>query len=80
MLLPKLDRPISEKGLRELGAQDQHDTSLGPCVQCPSASRCGPQRLACEQFASFSQWGGDIRWRAAPRQPSRQIFERLLSG
>jgi hypothetical protein len=37
-------------------------------------SRCGAARLACEQSALFTQFGGDERWREAPRQPSAEVF------
>jgi hypothetical protein len=58
---------------RELGAffgkddAGAHDTAPGPCIECPNAARC-VDGLACEQFALFSRFGGNERWRAAARQ------------
>lgn len=68
---------------RYLGAQllgDMHDDAPGPCVDCPQATRCGRQRLACEQFALFVRFGGMDRWRNAPRQPAVGIFNRLFES
>jgi hypothetical protein len=65
---------------RELGAMDvDHDGAPGPCVECRNAQRCA-QGLACEQFVLFARFGGDVRWRAAARQPSAEIHARIYSN
>lgn len=47
----------------------------GPCVDCPQASRCAAELLACSDFALFCHRG---KYAAlAPRQPTRAIFEKL---
>jgi hypothetical protein len=72
------NRQIRDLGARVFGGTP--DDAPGPCVGCPHATRCGPQRLACEQFAAFVRLGGPERWRAAARQPSAAIFARLFEG
>ena len=60
-----------------LGREGAHDDSAGPCAGCPHAARCAGG-MACEQFAMFIRFGGDKRWRPAPRVPSREIFAVLF--
>jgi hypothetical protein len=65
-------------GREQLGAKNVDECAPGPCAECPNAARCGSQRLACEQFSMFIRFGGDVRWRPAPRVPSKHIFEILF--
>jgi len=63
-----------------LGREGAVDSSSapGPCVECPHVARCAAG-LACEQFSMFARFGGNKRWRPAPRVPSREIFAVLFS-
>jgi hypothetical protein len=82
--LEAFDAKVHERRqLRDLGARifgDVHDDAPGPCPECPKASKCAAGGLACEQFALFTRFGGDKRWRGAPRQPSVAIYERLFDA
>lgn len=44
---------------------------------CPWQARCA-QGLACVAFELFTQSASEVRWRAAPRQPSIAIYRRLF--
>jgi hypothetical protein len=70
---------LGREGLqRELGEMEvDHDSAPGPCTACPNARRCAAG-LACEQFALFTRFGGNQRWRTAAREPSVQIYARLF--
>lgn len=48
-----------------------------PCDNCLLVARCRDERLACDQFNTFFLRGG-TGWRLAPRQPSREIFEKVF--
>lgn len=48
-----------------------------PCRGCRFAARCRAERLACDAAAG---WAGlpELRWRAAPRAPSRARLEAII--
>ncbi len=72
-----------ERQFRALSAKlcgDGKGNAPGPCPECPKASRCAAGGFACEQFALFTRFGGDKRWRVAPRQPSAEIYRRLFGA
>ena len=48
-----------------------------PCEFCRFAARCRAERLACDALAVWSSGAGELRWRAAPRAPTRARFEAL---
>ena len=50
-----------------------------PCESCRLASRCEAAREACSSFALYVANAGEIRWRAAPRAPSRPQFESIFA-
>ena len=49
-----------------------------PCQFCRFAARCKVEHLACDALAVWSSGAGELRWRAAPRAPTRARFEALL--
>ena len=51
---------------------------MGPCRDCPHKARCAAELEACRQFMVFWQFGGDIRWRSATRQPTHEAYLRLF--
>lgn len=60
------------------GCVDSSDSAPGPCAEkCPHVALCA-QGQACAQFAMFIRFGGNKRWRPAPRVPSREIFAVLF--
>jgi hypothetical protein len=50
-----------------------------PCDACRHAERCKAERLACDAFAVFLAGGSEVRWRFAPRAPTRARYESLPS-
>ncbi len=53
------------------------DALIGParCDGCRFAARCAAQRSACDQFAGFMAGAAQRRWGAAPRAPTRALYE-----
>jgi hypothetical protein len=49
----------------------------GPCTHCPHTVRCAAG-LACLPFSTFYLSRGKTLWREAPREPSRDIYQRLF--
>ena len=49
-----------------------------PCRGCRFAPRCRAERLACDAAAGWAAGLSEIRWRAAPRAPSRARLEALV--
>ena len=49
-----------------------------PCVGCRFAARCRQERLACDALCVWSAGAGELRWRAAPRAPTRARLEALV--
>lgn len=49
-----------------------------PCVGCRFAARCRADKLACDALAVWASGAGELRWRAAPRAPTRARFEALV--
>jgi hypothetical protein len=50
-----------------------------PCRECRLAARCEASREACAAFSLYVANAGEIRWRAAPRAPSRAQFESIFA-
>jgi len=50
-----------------------------PCDACRLRQRCADRQLACAAYASFFDGAGMSRWMAAPRAPTREIFDALLA-
>ena len=48
-----------------------------PCQSCRFAARCRADKLACDALAVWASCAGELRWRAAPRAPTRARFEAL---
>ena len=48
-----------------------------PCQFCRFSGRCKAERLACDALAVWASGAGELRWRAAPRAPTRARFEAL---
>jgi hypothetical protein len=48
----------------------------GPCPGCASWSRCEARLEACEAFFLYTKLQ---QWATAPRQPSREVYDRLFS-
>ncbi len=48
----------------------------GPCPGCASWSRCEARLEACEAFFLYTKLQ---QWATAPRQPSRDVYDRLFS-
>ena len=49
-----------------------------PCQSCRFAARCRTERLACDALAVWASGAGELRWRAAPRAPTRARLEALV--
>ena len=49
-----------------------------PCAGCRFAARCKVEHLACDALAVWASGAGELRWRAAPRAPSRARLEALV--
>ena len=49
----------------------------GPCAGCRHAPACAAG-LACVSFELFAGLAGERRWRAAPREPTREIYLRTF--
>src|SRR5690348_12832134 len=58
-------------------ADDMPEVGPPPCDNCALAKRCGAELVACTAFADYVN---SNRWRAGPRSPSREGFERVFSG
>jgi hypothetical protein len=65
-------RPIAET-LFESATAKQKAAQVGPCDGCRHVEICS-RGLAC---AAMALWVGTGRNSAAPKQPSRAIYERL---
>ena len=48
-----------------------------PCKGCRFAPRCRAERMACDAAAGWAAGLSEIRWRAAPRAPTRARLEAL---
>ena len=49
-----------------------------PCQECRHAARCKASLEACAAFSLYVAHAGELRWRAAPRGPTRARFETLF--
>ncbi len=54
------------------------DVAPAPCDACQFAERCRSERLACEAFSLFTADASVVRWRAAPRTPTKARFEAVF--
>ena len=64
-------------------AQDDHRTFLAeqcPCDQCDLRQQCAAGQLACERYALFMHGHSASRWRKVPAKPTREAFERHVTG
>jgi hypothetical protein len=51
--------------------------SAVPCDACRHAARCKADRLACDAYAVHLARGSEVRWKFAPRAPTRARYESL---
>jgi len=49
-----------------------------PCRECRHAARCKASLEACAAFSLYVAHAGELRWRAAPRMPTRALFETIF--
>ena len=49
-----------------------------PCRGCRFADRCRAERLACDAAAGWAVGLSELRWRAAPRAPTRARLEAIM--
>jgi len=45
-----------------------------PCDDCRYRQKCAGERLACEAFSMYIHGTRQVRWRAAPRAPTRARY------
>jgi len=50
----------------------------GPCDRSRFAERCRERLHACEAFGMYLHGLSKMRWRIAPRVPTRERYEALL--
>jgi hypothetical protein len=50
-----------------------------PCQECRHAARCKASLEACAAFSLYVAPAGEPRWRAAPRVPTRALFETIFA-
>jgi hypothetical protein len=51
--------------------------SAAPCDECRHAARCKADLLACDAWAVYLAGGSEVRWKFAPRAPTRARYESL---
>jgi hypothetical protein len=51
--------------------------SAAPCDACRHAARCKADRLVCDAFAVYLAGGSEVRWKFAPRAPTRARYDSL---
>ena len=51
-----------------------------PCDACRFAERCREQLQACSAFSMFLHGFSKVRWRIAPRVPTRERYQTLLGN
>jgi hypothetical protein len=49
-----------------------------PCDDCRYREKCAGERLACEAFGMFLHDLSEVRWRTAPRVPTRELYQALV--
>jgi hypothetical protein len=49
-----------------------------PCENCRLAARCEAAHEACAAFSMYVAHASELRWRAAPRLPTRALFEEIF--
>jgi probable HAF family extracellular repeat protein len=50
-----------------------------PCENCRHAARCKASLEACPAFSLYVAHAGELRWGAAPRMPTRALFETIFA-
>jgi hypothetical protein len=50
-----------------------------PCQDCRLAARCEASHEACAAFSLYVAHASELRWRAAPRMPTRALFEAIFA-
>jgi hypothetical protein len=50
-----------------------------PCDSCRFRQHCRAHELACAAFSLYINGQAQARWWAAPREPNRALFQRLLT-
>jgi hypothetical protein len=71
--LPKpeeFDRQVDE-------AMAETPDPISPCLGCRHETRCAAENLCCDAAALFRRGFPEVRYRFAPRAPSRTIAEVL---
>jgi len=51
-----------------------------PCDACRFSLRCDAEHLACVAFSLFMAGKSAVRWKLAPRVPTRARYEAVLGG
>jgi len=59
--------PEPARQLRDLFKRES-----SPCQSCRFAERCKVNQLACDCFALYLAGKSEMRWRIAPRVPTRE--------
>ena len=55
------------------------DIGTPPCEKgCVYVERCAEEEMACQQFRSWYEWGGDIDPHPELYRPTRQCFEAIF--
>jgi hypothetical protein len=66
----------------DIGSLDPYVAAIegpAPCDGCRNADRCAAQLEACPAFAVYVAHAGELRWRGAPRTPSRERFDAIFA-
>jgi hypothetical protein len=66
----------------DIGSLDPYMAAIegpAPCDGCRNADRCAAQLEACPAFAVYVAHAGELRWRGAPRIPSRERFDAIFA-
>ena len=50
-----------------------------PCENCRLAARCEAAHEACAAFSMYVAHASELRWRAAPRVPTRATYELVFA-
>jgi hypothetical protein len=92
--LTRQNRPTSPCRPRESAAMDSLDHSStelppqddlqqilrgpSPCDACRCAARCATSLEACEAFGLYVIGRSEVRWRTAPRVPTREQWQAIF--
>ncbi len=50
-----------------------------PCNTCRRKVRCAAEQFGCNAFVLYSLHEVPERWALAPRQPTRELYERAMA-